>query len=34
MNTKEITVTIAKLLSAIVAGSAPLVWAIAAHQGL
>lgn len=34
MNVKQVTVTIAKLMSAIVAGAAPLVWAIAAHPGL
>ncbi|CAX31967.1 hypothetical protein PMIT1342_01767 [Prochlorococcus marinus str. MIT 1342] len=34
MSSKQVVVIIAQLLSAIVAGAAPLVWAIAAHPGL
>ncbi len=34
MTSKQVVVIIAQLLSAIVAGAAPLVWAIAAHPGL
>ena len=34
MNSKQVVVITAQLLSAIVAGAAPLVWAIAAHPGL
>jgi len=34
ISTKVIAVTIAQILSAILAGTAPLVWAITAHPGL